>query len=300
MIRAAGGPGLLGGTWAGLVGALALGALLAVRPAEAPHADPALEAARQRALAERAAAAEGALLVLAGELEPSRAAAREGASLVVDGDRPPQPHLEEAAALIAAAGPEADAAVDALERLRGTAASVRPGLDVPRLAGGPELLQVAGQLREAAEASGPFLERRLAAQRTLERLEDALAALRASQVATAEEALDDARRARATLAAWEPQPVTLPLWLQTTRRLIAAADAIAEAALAGDEAAVRAAARRYAAAAEEARRADVSLALTLSEAGAGLTVTPLRRLADELAAVAEARAVVASLLQPDG
>jgi hypothetical protein len=94
--------------------------------------------------------------------------------------------------------------------------------------------------------------------------------------------------------------VTLPLWLETTRDLIRAADAIAAASQAGDEAAARAAARRYAAAAQEAHRADVSLALTLSETGSGLTSTPMRRLADELAAIARARAAMASLLQSDG
>jgi hypothetical protein len=40
----------------------------------------------------------------------------------------------------------------------------------------------------------------------------------------------------------------------------------------------------------------VSLALTLSETGAGLTSTPLRRLADELAAISEARSFMAPLL----
>ena len=56
------------------------------------------------------------------------------------------------------------------------------------------------------------------------------------------------------------------------------------------------AARRYAAAAEDARRADVSLALSLSETGASLTATPLQRLARVLAAVEAARAAVASLV----
>jgi hypothetical protein len=97
------------------------------------------------------------------------------------------------------------------------------------------------------------------------------------------------------LAAWEPRPVTLPLWLRTTRQLIGAADDIARAAAEGDADAARRAARRYAAAAEDAHRADVSLALTLSEAGAGLTATPLRRLADQLAAIEDAEAAVAGL-----
>jgi hypothetical protein len=284
----------------GVAAALALGGALAARPAEAHLADPALEVARQGALRQRAAAGEAALAALEADLAPARDAARRGASLIVDGGRPPQPPLEEAADLLAAAAPAADAAAGALDRLRGTASSVRPGLEVPRIQGGSELLQVGSQLRDAAAAAEPFLERREAATSTLERLEDALAALRADDLDAADRALGDAMRMRATLAAWEPRPVTLPLWLQTTRRLIAAADDIVDAARAGDQAAARAAARRYAGAAEEARRADVSLALTLSETGAGLTSTPLRRLADELAAAAQARAFVASLLQASG
>jgi hypothetical protein len=279
----------------GVGGALLLGLVLAARPAAADAADPGLEAARLRAVLERAAEADVALAALEAELAPARDAARDGASLIVAGDDEPQPRLEEAAALLEAAGPEARAAAEALDRLRGTAAAVRPGAVIPALAAPGELAGIAGQLRDAATAAGPFLERRLAAERTLERLADALAALEADDLAAAERALADARRARTTLAAWEPRPVTLPLWLRTTRQLIGAADDIARAAAEGDADAARRAARRYAAAAEDAHRADVSLALTLSEAGAGLTATPLRRLADQLAAIEDAEAAVAGL-----
>jgi hypothetical protein len=279
----------------GVAGALLLGLVLALRPAAADAADPGLEAARQRALLERAADADAALAAMEAQLRPARDAARDGASLIVAGEDDPQPSLEEAAAILEAAGPEAGAAAEALARLRGTAAAVRPGAVIPALAAPDDLAGIAGQLRDAATAAGPFLERRRAAERTLERLADALAALEADDLAAAERALDAARQARAMLAAWEPRPVTLPLWLRTTRQLIAAADDIVRAAEEGDPAAARAAGRRYAAAAEEAHRADVSLALTLSETGAGLTATPLRRLADQLAAVEDAKAAVASL-----
>ncbi len=285
------------GTWLGVAAVLLFGAVLAARPAAAGAADPALDAARQRALVDRASAAATALAVLEAELGPAREAARAGASLLVEGERPPQPRLEDAAGLLAASAPEADAVADSLVRLRGTAASVSPGLDVPQVRGATELLQIGGQLLDAAEAAERFFERRMAAERKLARLDAALAALRAEDLEAADRALDDARRARATLATWEPRPVTLPLWLRTTRRLITAADDIAEAAGAGDQTAARIAARRYAAAADEARRADVSLALTLSEAGSGLTAIPLRRLADELAAMEDARAFVQPLLQ---
>jgi hypothetical protein len=300
MIRAPRRRGLARSAWLGITAALVLGATLAARPAEASLSDPAAEAARQRGLLQRAADALAALEALETELEPARTAARQGASLVVAGEEPPQPFLEQAAALLTEAGEQADEAVAALRRLEGTAASVRPGLDVPHVLGAGDLSSIAAQLNDAAAEAVPFLERRHAAEDTLERLEAALAALRENEVDRARVALDQARASRATLARWEPEPVTLPLWLSTTRRLIRAADGIAAAAQAGDEQAARAAARRYAAAAEEAHRADVSLALTLSETGSGLTATPMRRLADGLAASARARAAVASLLQSDG
>jgi hypothetical protein len=300
MIRAPRWHGLTGGTWLGIAITLVLGAALAARPAEARLADPTAEAARQRGLEQRAAEAAAALDALQAELAPARAAARQGASLIVAGEDPPQPFLEQAAALLNHAAPPADLAVAALRRLDGTAAAVRPELEVPQVLGGSELSGIAGQLSDAAAAAEAFLERRHAAEDTLGRLEAALAALREGEFERARVALDDARVSRVTLARWRPEPVTLPLWLETTRDLIRAADAIAAASQAGDEAAARAAARRYAAAAQEAHRADVSLALTLSETGSGLTSTPMRRLADELAAIARARAAMASLLQSDG
>jgi hypothetical protein len=159
-----------------------------------------------------------------------------------------------------------------------------------------DLRGIAGQLRDAADAAGPVVEKRRAAAATLERLEAALAALEADDPQGALDALASARGERELLAEWSPPPVTLPLWLRTTNRLIRAAEEIAHAALEGDVAAARRAARRYAAAADEARRADVSLALTLSEAADGLTATPMRRLGNALAAVETARAVVASLM----
>jgi hypothetical protein len=286
------------GTAWGIAAALLLGLVLAARPADPVRADPPLQAARQGALANRAEAARDALLALEGALQPARDAAREGAALVVDGDQAPEPSLERAADLLVGAGDEAGRAVQALDRLRGTAASLSAGIAIPTVPASAELASIAGQLSEAAEAAGPFVERRLTARRTLELLEDALAALDANDPKGARPALEDARCALDEVAAWDPAPVTLPLWLQTTERLISAAQGIAEAALAGDEEAAEAAAAEYAAAAEDARRADISLALSLSEAGSALTSTPLRRLADALAAVDAADGVVASLVQP--
>jgi len=79
--------------------------------------------------------------------------------------------------------------------------------------------------------------------------------------------------------------------------MIDAALALVDASEAGDEAVARAAADAYASAAEEANKADISLALSLSETGSGLTAVPLQRLAEALAAVTAARAAAASLQQ---
>ncbi|HEX6127476.1 MAG TPA: hypothetical protein VF071_00485 [Candidatus Limnocylindria bacterium] len=284
-------------TLVGVAVALLLGALLAARPADPAAADPAAQWARQQALVARAEEADAALLALQEALQAARDEARRGAALVLDGDDPPASSLTEAARLLDAAAPESAAAVAAMDRLRGTAAATRAGISIPIVPEPGQLASIADQLRDSAGAVDPFVERRRAAQRTLQRLGSALAALEDNDPAAALAPLEEAREARAVLADWEPAPVTLDLWLETTDRMIVAADAIAEATLAGDAEGVREAAADYAAAAEEARRADVSLGLSLSEAGSALTATPMRRLADALAEVERARAVVASLLQ---
>jgi hypothetical protein len=277
--------------------ALLLGALLTARPGDPAAADPAREWGRQRTLVTQAEVAGVALQELARELVPAREAARRGAALVLEGDDPPEPVLDQAAELLEVAGPASAAAVRQMDRLRGMAAAARPGIEVPIVPEPGQLASIAGQLRQSGDASGPFVERRQAARRTLEHLDDALAALEGGDPQAALPALEAARRARGRLAEWDPAPATLPLWLETTDRMISSAQRIAEATLAGDQAAARQAAREYAAAAEEARRADVSLALSLSEAGSGLTATPLRRMAEALAEVERGRALVASLVQ---
>jgi hypothetical protein len=281
----------------GVGAALMLGAVLAARPADPAAADPPREAQRQDHLAARARDAAAALDAFAAALAPGRDAARRGAALIQAGDMDPAPTLEEAAMRLESVEEVARTAGFAIEELRGVAASARAGVFVPPVAAPVELRGIAGQLRQAGEAAGTFVERRRAAQRTLLSLEEALAALEADDPDGALAALERARVSRAVLAAWDPSPLTLPLWLETTDRLITAADGIAEAVLAGDAAGAELAAREYAAAADDARRADVSLALTLSEAGASLTSVPLQRLGAVLAGIEQARAVVASLVQ---
>jgi len=280
----------------GILATLALGALLSARSADPALADPPRQALRLGHLDARARAASGALDDYVATLAAARDAGRRGMALVQAGDEPPAPALEAAASLVEAATPAAEAAESALSALGGVAAATGAGVEIPMVAGAVELRGIAGQLRLAADAAGSFVARRQAAVHTLEHLESALAALDAGDPSAALDALAEARAARSRLAAWDPPPITLPIWLRTTERLIRAAEAVARAVIDGDAAAAERAARRYAAAAEEARRADVSLALTLSEAGDGLTATPMRRLATALAGVEAARGIVASLV----
>ncbi len=280
----------------GVAASLVLGTVMAARPAEPGSADPPREALRRHRLDERAREASRTLDGLAAALGAARDAARRGVGLVQSGDEPAEPALEEAAALVEAAIPEAEAAGAALAALQGFASAVGATQVVPPVAGPADLRGIAGQLRDAAAEAGPVVERRRAAAATLQELETALAALEADDPEGALDALASAGVERELLAEWSPPPVTLPLWLRITNRLIRAAEEIARAALKGDAAAARRAADRYAAAADEARRADVSLALTLTEAADGLTATPMRRLGNALADVETARAAVASLM----
>ncbi len=283
----------------GLAAALALGVLLSARPAVAsPGVDP-TQAAREAHLRAVAADADAAWSELERQLDSARDAARQGAALVVEGDAAPQEALGLAADRIEQAEPIAARATSAARRLRGTLASVRPGREtaIPQLPTAGDLAGIARQLRSAGDAAGPFLERRHAAEATLQELRRALAALEGNDLDAASQALDSAAASRDVLAEWPEPPATLGLWLETTGTMIGAAGEIVEAARAGDAAAAQRAADAYAAAAGDAHRADVSLGLSLSETGAGLTGTPLRRLADALAVIEGARAEAGSLQQ---
>lgn len=281
----------------GIAAAVGLGVVFAARPADPSLADRPGSLEREAYLQSAVRDADAAWTELQAQLAAARTPAREGAALIVDGDEAPEPSLEAAADLLDEAGVAAIEAGAAARRLRGILASVRPGSEaaVPQLPTAGDLASIASQLRAAADAADPFLERRHAATETLTALGSALAALADDDLDAAQRHLASAAAARQVLADWERPPRTLDLWLETTGAMIGAAQGIADAARAGDEAAARRAADDYAAAAADAQRADVSLGLSLSETGAGLTMTPLRRLADALAVVDEARAQAAGL-----
>jgi hypothetical protein len=259
-------------------------------------ADPPGEAARLRGMERAADAAEGALARLYSVLELARGSARRGAAQTVSGEAP-APELTAAAEIMTGGSDVAEKARRALVNLAGVAAAVRPDATTPLLSyGGPELELVAAQLRASADAARLFVDRRHATQVVVDALAAGLAALDRNDPASAIASLERADAPLALLDQWTLRPPLFRYWLQVSTDLIDAARDIATATLDGDAAAVRAAAARYAKAAEAARGADNALAVTLSEEGSAVTATPLQRLAADADEIVQARSAVAVLL----
>ncbi|HEX3219110.1 MAG TPA: hypothetical protein VHU77_03650 [Candidatus Limnocylindria bacterium] len=291
-----GGAGPLGGRAMGIGATVVLGVLLTLRPAAAGAADPTMAAERRAVLRALAAADDRALSALIAQLQAAVDAGRRGSALVIDGTRPAAPDLQQAAAAARAALPLVGDSARADTALDGALPAIQPQLDVPPGPGSAELVGVDGQLDAAASASGPFIERRLAAARTLTALRDALRRLEANHAAAALTALDRADDARRTVAVWPNPPDVLPFWLDTTGAMLDAARDIADATLSGDAAEAHRAGRAYRLAAQDAQRADTALAIAISESGASLASVPLGRLADALEAATDRAAAMASVL----
>lgn len=276
-----------------------VGTCFALCPADPSRADPSRAVERQAQLTRAAAAADDALAHLAETLSAALAEARDGAALTVAGDRPPAPNLLAAAAHLQADAALADAARRALDALAGTAAAVPPLAPIPELPySGPELLEIAEQLRSAADGATVFVERRNAAGAVTAALGEAVAALDDDRPTDALEHVAAASAPLETLRDWNERPPLLTYWMTVIGRMLDAAEGIAVGTIEHDPAAVEAAAAAYAEASELARGADNSLALVLSEEGAAITGPPLRRLA---AAIRELEQVVGNLapLLPD-
>ena len=273
-----------------------LGAVLAARPALAAAADPPIAAARHATLRDVASAADRALDDLIAQLKVAIDGGRRGSALIQDGDQDPGPAFDEAASATRSAATLADRAADATERLDAVLRSVES-------AGGPlppgpssSLAAIAEQLTTSGAAGGSFVERRLAATATLTALAEALGALDDDDPGAALAALDRADASLATVAEWPAPPTVLPLWLETTGAMLEAARGIAGATIAQDPKAAEAAANAYRRAAEEARRADTALAIAIAEAGSSLAGTPMRLLAEALAAAIAQHEAVQPLL----
>lgn len=248
-------------------------------------------------MADATDAADAALARLGAELDRARDHARRGTALTVSGEAP-APELTSAADLIAGASDEAEAARRRLLALAGIAAAVRPAATVPGLSyGGTELELIAAQLQSSATAATLFVERRHATQAVVDALAAALAALERDDPSAALDSLAQAHAPLALLEAWKERPPLFRYWMMISADLLDAARDIATATLSGDPAAVKTAGERYAKAAEAARGADNALALTLSEEGAAISATPLRRLAAVVDEADDARAAMRLMRQ---
>jgi hypothetical protein len=271
---------------------LAVGMGFGLRSPDPARADPPTEAARQGELADAAQAADGALGSLARRIAVAREHARLGTALTASGEAP-APELTAAAEALAAASGEADDAKRGLELLAGLAAAIEPADTIPSLSyGGTDLEQIAAQLEASAAAATLFVERRHATQAIVSALSAALAELERDEPSAALTSLAEADAPMALLDAWEQRPPLLRYWMTISADLLGAAGDIARATLADDPAAAKAAGERYAKAAQAARGADNALALALSEGGAAVIATPVRRLAAVADEVDEARAAL--------
>jgi hypothetical protein len=277
--------------------ALAVGIGFGLRSGDPSRADPTAEAARIRSLGAAAAAADHAVLQLSSALAEVLDHARLGAALTVAGTRAPAPELTAAADRLVVVAAEADAVRRSLSALHGTAAAVEPRTVIPALGyDTPQLLLIASQLRDSAEASTLFVERRHSTETIVRDLGEALAALDHDQPAEALADLHDARAPMALLEAWTKRPPLMQYWMTIAGDLLDAAGQIATATLRGDARAAAAGATRYAEASRAARGADNALSLSLAEEGAATTGAPLRRLAITVGQAADLHAALQPLV----
>ena len=280
-----------------LLGAV-LGVGFGLRSAGPAQADPTMVAIRQGRLVAVARAAEQAVARLSAVMAKALDAGRRGAALTVSGTEPPGPQLEAAADALVAEAPTADAAQRALTVLAGTAAAISPDATIPTLSiRGPSLLLIGSDLRTSADAASAFVERRHAAEQIVQSLGEALAALNEDDPSTAITRLDATGAPRQLLVDWQERPALMSYWMSVTGELIEAARAIAEATIAGDSAAQKAAAERYAKATDAARGADNALAVTMAEEGSGASAGPLRSLAVAAGEAADVQAALLNLIQ---
>jgi hypothetical protein len=281
-----------------IASALVVTAGLGLGPSDGSPANPLLTASRAAVLASSASAADAALARLQDVVNAALDHARRGAAETLAGATPPAPELVAAADVLATGAEAADGASRAVQGLMGVAASVAPGSAVlPLSYGSPDLLSLAAGLRSSADAATLFVERRDATAAIVAALTDAVGALTDDQPAAALTDLEGTKAPLAILAAWTEAPSLLHYWMRVTGDLVDAARGIATATLAGDDAALRAAAAAYQKAGEAARGADNALAVTISEEAAAVSGSQLRRLAAIASAIADLRTVAQGLLR---
>jgi len=278
-------------------GVAAVALIVVVMNVGGPGPEAALAA--DRLVAERAASTDAALASLAEGLQPALDAARQGGARVVAGDVPPGPALLEAADLVTAVG---DAAVEARAACADLAAALRARSEdaapLPPCPDPATLTSIAGQLGSTAPAGDAFADVRRHAEHVTVALDAALDALDAGDLETAASAVGEARADHDAVAALEPKPVTLPVWIETTNEMIRAVERVIAATRAGDEAAAVDAADDFAALADEGVTADRALRIAIGEGGSAVTSAALERLAGLFGAIDDLRAAVAARRGP--
>lgn len=255
--------------------------------------DPSAALAARALVAERAAAADEALLALERAIQPALDLARGASARVVNGESPPGEALASAGAMLVEVEPLGVAAASrlrALEGARRAAGRLETNIEPPARAG--ELASIGAQLEGAAPAADRFASMRLRAERVLAGLAEVVDALADGDRVTAETTLDQVRADHRAVAAWEVQLATLPVWIEASAALLDAAGAL----VAGDAEAVAAAADDFERQRDGAASADRALRIAMGEGGAAVTAAPLGRLADVLRRTADARAAVAEIL----
>jgi hypothetical protein len=279
----------------GVAAALVLGGILAMRPT---GVGPAAGVAHRAELLARSRTARDALGALTLALDGALQRARHGAAAVVSGDDAPGSEIRGAADLLEASEPTAGRVTSAMAALRGELA-IDGRRDPPVLwLGASDIGSIAAQLRGTVAPADAFARMRLATRSVLDQLQAALLALQGNDLAAATSALERADDALAAVRAWPGTLATLPLWITTADRLLAALGDVAGARARGDAAGESRALAAYRAATDDATQADRALALAIAEGGGSVLEGPKARLADALAKVQAASAAVAPLVHP--
>jgi hypothetical protein len=282
----------------GLLGIASLGILFSLRPADPALADPVREARLEAAIGHQAAVADAALAALLTALKGALDEARGGAAATVGGEVLPGARFMAAASGVDGAGPLLGAARNDLGQLTALLAA-RPGAMAPPLdLSADDLAALGAMLRSTAASADAFAGMRLATERVLDALHDALAALDRDDPSAAAAAVREGMAALEMVRAWTERFPTLKLWTDTSGALLDALGQLAEARSAGNVSEAEVASRAYAKAAEGASVADRARALVISESGGEVSASALADAVDAVRAVEAGRAAIADLVHP--
>jgi hypothetical protein len=271
------------GALLGVAGVLLLGAVYGLRPAAALSADPALAAAQATITARHVVLASDLLEQLRSRLQTAIGEGRRGAALTVQIGQAPGAHFDAAGILLGAADPLVPVIRAALADLAGDLIVVGRADAAPTLAVQPgRLAAIGAEMGSTGGAADAFQRLHQATATVLSSLGDALAALQGHRPAAALVALDSADASMAEIQAWPGQLATLPVWVDTTGKLVAAVRRLAVAVRDGDEAGAASAAAAYRNAAVDARQADAALAIAIAEGGNLVSGTAMAAAAEAL------------------